>query len=66
MITVPIAGLANLPHVNKFVVILDCGHKILYDHSVDDIEEYKEGDLSCYECQYEMWSYYGKHTDRLP
>ena len=37
---------------NKFIVILDCGHKILYDNTVDSIEEYKIGDeLICLKCR---------------
>jgi len=46
-----IALVANHPKVNKYLVTLSCGHKILYDHSVDAIEEYSPGDeLICSEC----------------
>jgi len=46
-----IVGMANLPEFNKYWIMLECGHKILYDHSVDSIEEYNTGDvLICYEC----------------
>jgi len=46
-----ITGMANCPDVNKFSIKLECGHSILYDHSVDSVDEYHPGDeLICYEC----------------
>jgi len=49
--TKEIVGMANYPDVNKYRIKLDCGHTILYDHSVDSIEEYRAGDrLICYQC----------------
>lgn len=46
-----IVGIANYPQVNKYWVTLSCGHKILYDHSVDAVSEYDAGDsLICYAC----------------
>ena len=47
-----IVGIANYPQFNKYWIMLSCGHRILYDHSVDCIDEYKEGDeLICYICE---------------
>jgi hypothetical protein len=51
-----IVGVANRPDVNKYWVTLSCGHRILYDHSVDAIDEYGPGDeLICSECHRELY-----------
>jgi len=53
-----ITGIANLPKFGKFRVYLECGHSILYDHSVDAVVEYfpsnkKSKILICYKCEEE-------------
>lgn len=53
-----VSGIANLPQFNKFRVLLDCGHTILYDHSVDAVSEYfpenmENRTLICLECEKE-------------
>lgn len=46
-----IIGVANYPKVGKFRVMLQCGHSILYDHTVDPSEDYKPGNkLWCSVC----------------
>jgi hypothetical protein len=35
-----VVGVANLPEFGKFRVYLECGHIILYDHTVDAVSEY--------------------------
>jgi len=44
-----IEGMANLPEHGKFQVFLECGHKIIADHSVDSIDNYSEP-IVCYQC----------------
>jgi len=44
-----IEGFANLPEHGKFQVFLECGHKIIADHSVDSIGNYSES-IVCYQC----------------
>ena len=58
MITKEIVGVENLPHVNKFRVHLECGHSILYDHTVDAVGEYfpllqQNRKLICSNCEEE-------------
>lgn len=50
-----VVGVANLPQFGKFIVYLECGHSILYDHTVDDVGEYTnvcryDLKLICSEC----------------
>lgn len=53
-VTRKISGMANLPDQNKFRIWLECGHSILYDHSVDSIKEYNSNvKLICKECKEE-------------
>lgn len=48
-----ITGAQNLSHVGKFRVHLSCGHSILYDHTVDSVQEYLDPrqELICMECE---------------
>ena len=56
MILQKIVGAANLPEFNKFRIYLECGHSILYDHSVDFIDEYfGDKNLICYKCQENLY-----------
>lgn len=47
-----VVGVANIPEFQKFRVYLECGHSILYDHTVDAVSEYTVPNLElfCYEC----------------
>ena len=49
-----IVGVANLPEHGKFQVFLDCGHKMIGDHSVDRVTDYFEPTdvepIICYQC----------------
>lgn len=51
-ITQKVVGVANLPEHGKFRVFLECGHSMLYDHTVDAVSEYTHPnlDLICFEC----------------
>ena len=56
MILQQITGIENLPEFGKFRVHLECGHSILYDHSVDAVGEYlptdgKSPELICFMCE---------------
>jgi|WetSurMetagenome_2_1015567.scaffolds.fasta_scaffold1246539_1 hypothetical protein len=51
-----IVGVENFPEVGKFRVCLECGHSILYDHTVDAVEEYfplmgQNRELMCFSCE---------------
>lgn len=49
-----ISGVTNIPSHGKFAVHLECGHTILYDHTVDAASEYCTATpqrLRCRQCE---------------
>lgn len=49
-----IVGVTNIPNCGKFAVHLECGHTILYDHTVDAVSEYCTAQpqrLLCRQCE---------------
>ena len=41
-----VTAIQDLPEFGKFRVHLNCGHSILYDHTVDAVDEYIYGPLA--------------------
>jgi hypothetical protein len=46
-----IIGMSNLPELKKFVILLECGHSKVCDHTVESVYNYNQGDkLECFMC----------------
>lgn len=45
-----ISGITNIPDHGKFAVHLECGHTILYDHTVDAVSDTPQR-LRCRQCE---------------
>jgi len=46
-----VEGMANIPEHGKFAILLECGHYMVSDHSVESPSDYMPNKtLICYDC----------------